>query len=149
MGIGFPKTTNVKNGGASASKIEPGTSLSGLFERKFCQLEEQSTLKAPLGPPKNFKSARTSALRASKSVCERPRRARPPNAPRRFSVFSRWISLIFFEQFETLSDAFKLFQTCLDNVMFTCVWIHSDSLGCIRIRLYMFQLRFCDPDLFS
>ena len=61
------------------------------FERKNGQLARKYTLEVPSGPPKNFKSARTRALRASKSACERPRRARSPKPPRPSSVISKWI----------------------------------------------------------
>ena len=61
------------------------------FERKNGQLARKYTLEVPSGPPKNFKSARTRALRASKSACERPKRGRNPKHARRFSVIWRWI----------------------------------------------------------
>ena len=72
------------------------------------QFERKSALEAPPRPPKNFKSARTRALRASKSVCERPRRARSPKPPRRSSVISRWMDLRMF------SDVFGCFWRFLD-----------------------------------
>ena len=69
----------------------PGEAWRSKFERKNGQVDRKSALEVPSGPPKNFQSARTKALRASKSACERPRRARNPKAPGRFSVISRWI----------------------------------------------------------
>ena len=50
--------------------------------------ERKSALEAPLGPPKNFKSARTRALRASKSVCEAAKARAKPEAPEaNFGIF--------------------------------------------------------------
>ena len=78
-----PSRTPKSRFGASAERNK--------FERKNGQLARKYTLEVPSGPPKNFKSARTRALRASKSACERPRRARNPKPPKHFAVISRWI----------------------------------------------------------
>ena len=61
------------------------------FERKNGQVERKSAFEVPSGLPKNFKSARTRQLRASKSVMRAAKGRRSPKPPRPSSVISRWI----------------------------------------------------------
>ena len=63
----------------------------GQSERKNGQVERKSAFEVPSGLPKNFKSARTRQLRASKSVMRAAKGRRSPKPPRPFSVISRWI----------------------------------------------------------
>ena len=55
-----------------------------------------------------------------------------------------WHFFVILKHFQMFSEMFEWSWTCLD--IFTCVWIHSDALGCIRIHFYIFQLRIYDPD---
>ena len=66
----------------------------GQFERKNGQVERKSAFEVPSGLPKNFKSARTRQLRASKSVMRAAKGRRSPKPPKPFSVISRWIGNI-------------------------------------------------------
>ena len=52
----------------------------GQFERKNGQVERKSAFEVPSGLPKNFKSARTRQLRASKSVMRAAKTRAPPEA---------------------------------------------------------------------
>ena len=63
----------------------------GQFERKNGQVERKSAFEVPSGLPKNFKSARTRQLRASKSVMRAAKGRRSPKPPKPFSVISRWM----------------------------------------------------------
>ena len=68
----------------------------GQFERKNGQVERKSAFEVPSGLPKNFKSARTRQLRASKSVMRAAKGRRSPKPPKPFSVISRWICFVNF-----------------------------------------------------
>ena len=69
------------------------------FERKNGQLARKYTLEVPSGLSKNLKSARTRALRASKSAPQAAKARRRPKAPKCCSVISRWIFRKIFEKF--------------------------------------------------
>ena len=91
----------------------------GQFERKNGQVERKSAFKVPSGLPKNFKSARTRQLRASKSVMRAAKGRRSPKPPKPFSVISRWIRFLVRNKVETFLLAFMILKN-LEQICKAC-----------------------------